>query len=520
MKDYNLHSCHRWVTNKYTGKRLYVPCGKCRSCQKDKSSKRANRIRSEASRHGTLTMFVTLTYDNLHVPCFHIDRCHDGYISLFRGVSGCLDADVYSHIRTFKISDLDLSGIKKLRGQSNPCCGLLYYKDIINFKKRLYITFLRNYGKKLQAKIYSVGEYGRLYQRPHFHLLITCPASDFDRVECTVNSCWPFCPGSPQGIRCELAIDAAKYVSGYLIKSYHLPPLLENVLFKARSSHSPFYGFPSYFQEFKNIERDVRRRSLRYPAVRTVAGESNTVFLPYPEYVCYYFLVKCKGFSSLSDIQKRCLFRFPEFALFAEQGFTREDLIDVFFDNYNDGESHFNISSDYFRYFGDFESFVSAYLSIKDSFFSANYHSYSVVDNTSDFYNTYRSIVVRCQRYLLASGKSIDDFVDFQLDFYNLLQSELLQSVHSDPSVPIVERYDNLNEFHDLLLTDKQLFYKIKGFALSGDKLYQSLVDDNFTSDASAYNWRLSRYFSSASVADAIVAQQEFNELTRDNVLL
>lgn len=57
------------VRNKYTGKELFVPCGKCEACLQDKADSRAMRIDNHYPDDGqTMMCMLTLTYDNAFVP--------------------------------------------------------------------------------------------------------------------------------------------------------------------------------------------------------------------------------------------------------------------------------------------------------------------------------------------------------------------------------------------------------------------------------------------------------------------
>lgn len=89
---------------------VVLPCGQCYACRIAKSREWAARCVLEAKSHDS-NCFITLTYDDNHLP-----------------------------------SDLSLQK-----------------KDFTNFIKRLR----KNTGKKI--RYYACGEYGDLYQRPHYH---------------------------------------------------------------------------------------------------------------------------------------------------------------------------------------------------------------------------------------------------------------------------------------------------------------------------------------------------------------
>ena len=106
----NSSAQHRKYLFDTTGKFIVLPCGQCYACRIAKSREWAARCVLEAKMHDD-NCFITLTYDDNHVPP-------------------------------------DMSLVKK---------------DFTNFIKRLRF----NTGEKI--RYYACGEYGELYQRPHFH---------------------------------------------------------------------------------------------------------------------------------------------------------------------------------------------------------------------------------------------------------------------------------------------------------------------------------------------------------------
>lgn len=57
----------RFITNPYTGERLFVNCGHCPSCLQQKANKVAQRIRSSIN-DDDVVISLTLTYDNRFIP--------------------------------------------------------------------------------------------------------------------------------------------------------------------------------------------------------------------------------------------------------------------------------------------------------------------------------------------------------------------------------------------------------------------------------------------------------------------
>ena len=57
----------RWITNHYTGNKIYVKCGHCKACLQEKANKRAQRIKNEYT-SDKIILFVGLTYDRDSCP--------------------------------------------------------------------------------------------------------------------------------------------------------------------------------------------------------------------------------------------------------------------------------------------------------------------------------------------------------------------------------------------------------------------------------------------------------------------
>lgn len=96
-----------------------VPCGKCILCRDKKAREWSTRAMCEAQYSQGYPLFVTLTYDNLHLP-----------------------------------SD----GVQKKHAQ--------------NFMKRLRVNLNRYMGRDINLRFFLCAEYGSKSKRPHYHALI------------------------------------------------------------------------------------------------------------------------------------------------------------------------------------------------------------------------------------------------------------------------------------------------------------------------------------------------------------
>ncbi|AXH74940.1 MAG: replication initiator protein [Microviridae sp.] len=151
----------------FSGQALRVPCGQCIGCRLEKSRQWAMRCMHEKRLHKD-NCFVTLTYDNEHLPVG----------------------------------------------------GTLVKRDLVLFLKRL-----RN-AKGPGVRFYACGEYGDLNRRPHYHVLLF-NASFPDKLlwkhakrgeplytSAELGSYWPFGFHSIG----DVTFDSAAYVARYVMK--------------------------------------------------------------------------------------------------------------------------------------------------------------------------------------------------------------------------------------------------------------------------------------------------------------
>lgn len=101
-----------------------IPCGHCIGCRLDYSRSWADRMMLELDHHKGKAIFVTLTYDNEHVPITYDDYGEVGYFSLWK-------------------------------------------PDLQKFFKRLRKAF-----PDKEIRYYAAGEYGSTTFRPHYHAII------------------------------------------------------------------------------------------------------------------------------------------------------------------------------------------------------------------------------------------------------------------------------------------------------------------------------------------------------------
>lgn len=218
------HCQHRsFITNRYTGARIAVDCGQCDYCIHKRAKKASMRVKTAGSAF-KYSYFVTLTYDNEHIPLMNCKVLHSEYEDVV-GISGdihfgdeyhkyipvseyqCDDGSALRHIffeqvqgtvpfdREIKehvpIRDnwfLSMDAIRSFIGKTQavdktdyPASAqygrdnlipFLNYADVQNYIKRLRKHLSLQLGSYEPLHFYAVGEYGPVHFRPHYHLLL------------------------------------------------------------------------------------------------------------------------------------------------------------------------------------------------------------------------------------------------------------------------------------------------------------------------------------------------------------
>lgn len=218
------HCQHRsFITNRYTGARIAVDCGQCDYCIHKRAQKASMRVKTAGSAF-KYSYFLTLTYDNEHIPLFNCKVLHSEYEDVV-GISGdihfgdeyhkyipvseyqCNDDSALRHIffeqvqgtvpfdREIKehvpVRDnwfLSMDAIRSFIGKTQavdktdyPASAqygrdnlipFLNYVDVQNYIKRLRKHLSLKLGSYEPLHFYAVGEYGPVHFRPHYHLLL------------------------------------------------------------------------------------------------------------------------------------------------------------------------------------------------------------------------------------------------------------------------------------------------------------------------------------------------------------
>lgn len=297
-------NCH-YVYNKYIHKRILVPCGKCHECLQDKADKRAQRIRYNVT-GDTFCWFVTLSYDNNHVPFVNMadfighDLSNGINLPIYRGINSLTPIDSV-YVDGFS-PDFDWRKVARLRHHGKaikqPYVGLCYYKDVQNFLKRLRINLIRN---EIFTPIsyFACQEYGETTSRPHGHLAIFCKSEFSEEVKRLIIKSWPY--GDMHRLR--RSIEPARHPSDYLASYVNSDANLSSFfrLHGIKAKHSMSMGFGTHLRSFSLLEilKSAERGLVTFD-YRSKGSKGDVVTLPIPEYVINRYFPKFKGYSRVS----------------------------------------------------------------------------------------------------------------------------------------------------------------------------------------------------------------------------
>ena len=218
------HCQHRsFITNRYTGHRIAVDCGQCDYCIYKRAKKASMRVKTAGSAF-KYSYFVTLTYDNEHIPLMNCEVLHSEYedaLSIsgdkifgyerhsyipvseyqpedssrlrhifFTQVQGTVpfDREIKEYVPVkdnwFLSMDAIRSFIRKTQAVDNSVypaaeqyginnlIPFLNYVDVQNYIKRLRKHLKTILGTYETLHFYAVGEYGPVHFRPHYHILL------------------------------------------------------------------------------------------------------------------------------------------------------------------------------------------------------------------------------------------------------------------------------------------------------------------------------------------------------------
>lgn len=305
------HCQHRsFITNKYTGARIAVDCGQCDYCIHKKAQKASMRVKTAGSAF-KYSYFVTLTYDNEHIPLMNCEVLHSEYedaLSIsgdkvfgyerhsyipvseyqpedssrlrhifFTQVQGTVpfDREIKEYVPVkdnwFLSMDAIRSFIRKTQAVDNSeypvteTYGLgnlipfLNYVDVQNYIKRLRKYLYQSLGSYETLHFYAVGEYGPIHFRPHYHILLFTNSKEVSEVlrQCHDKS-WKLGRSDFQ-VACG---GASSYVASY-VNSLSAAPLLYKSCraFKPRQRASlGFFEKGEVFEESEDVYHAIEQK--------------------------------------------------------------------------------------------------------------------------------------------------------------------------------------------------------------------------------------------------------------------
>lgn len=208
----NLFCAFPVITHDRFGDSLVVPCGKCPACLSRKNSVNLSKVLSLFASH-KYALFVTLTYDNDHLPYFSVNsllpssRLNDARLSslsdyiaedsflLRRCYTNTLTAPSEVRMPQYVVSQIlnkyycydTQKRYKAIFHGFHRVIPVLNPKDPQDFLKRL-----RKRTDKYGPISYALcGEYAPLHFRPHYHAILFCDSEAlFSRLPEYVYSSW------------------------------------------------------------------------------------------------------------------------------------------------------------------------------------------------------------------------------------------------------------------------------------------------------------------------------------------
>ena len=305
------HCQHRsFITNRYTGQRIAVDCGQCDYCIHKRSQKASMRVKTAGSAF-KYSYFVTLTYDNAHIPLMNCEVLHSEYEDVlsisgdkvfgyerhsyipvseyqpedssrlrhifFTQVQGTVpfDREIKEYVPVkdnwFLSMDAIRSFIRKTQSVDNSVYPVaekygvdnlipfLNYVDVQNYIKRLRKYLYQVLGSYETLHFYAVGEYGPVHFRPHYHILLFTNSEEVSKVlrQCHDKS-WKLGRSDFQ-IACG---GASSYVASY-VNSLSSAPLLYRScrVFKPRQRASlGFFEKGEVFEEGEDVYHSIEQK--------------------------------------------------------------------------------------------------------------------------------------------------------------------------------------------------------------------------------------------------------------------
>lgn len=247
------------VRNKFTNEMVTVPCGKCEACTTKKAFRMVQRLDMERL-SWKYNLFITLTYDNDHLPLL---QYQNGYLvdlspKRVHPIKGVLNINLDEELhRIHRFNNKDISDTQKFISLCTSHYGGVPYLstvDVQRFMKRLRqkininfknATIYGDYKNSPSIRYFCGLEYGPTTFRPHCHMSLFF-SSDWlaAHIEQFIRECWQF-----GFVDTSFVSDTnSDYVAGYINSVAHLPVIYQIREIRPSSLYSkhPALGSLSY----------------------------------------------------------------------------------------------------------------------------------------------------------------------------------------------------------------------------------------------------------------------------------
>lgn len=407
----------KYITNQYTGKRMIVPCGKCDACKQAKANRVANRIKS-AIPDGFIGLFAGLTYREKYIPYvtktdlnnYELDRIpiyRDVQLRHFKGRiiehSFCEPFDWIDLVDT-ETGEIDKKDCffhpnlwnNETKSFHQEHMGIIYFKDVQDFFKRLRINLSRRQGFDMPSIRYFVtSEYGEEKYRPHFHILVITERENYETVKSAIVDSWSFEDRDLLERNIEIAKDVASYVASYVNCGTDFPRCFSRL---AAPKHSQSKNFGVEIPAFRldSLLANADKGTMSYRRATKVNGVPTVFDVPIPKYVINRYFPQFKGLCRFAPDSLDIALRFP-YQMFR---YAKSDAIT----NYGVGN-----------------------------------------DGVDDYWKSYIRLVHCRDKYIELTGKTIYDYaIDYQR-VWNCYKNTVYRMLFDDVDEPILEKYDNID---------------------------------------------------------------------------
>ena len=476
------------ILDRVKGGYMYVPCGRCDSCQANYKSLWQQRLELEAQSSVT-TLFFTLTYDNNNIPAltYLVDSMVSNR-SEFDNIDFsdyCFDSELANiNVQSLPLIQNDKSDLHRV----GYCCK----KDIQKFIKRLrrlidYDT--QNLLSHVQKndrhfRYFIASEYGPNTFRPHYHgLLFFSNKHVAESVkQYYFFKSWSLCDRQNMDIS-TVVCNAASYVSKYVRCYTKLPAILKIPAKTAPfflSSRKPAIGV-NYFN-YSSLVSKVECHSAHVDKLSFTKNSVSSYQMPilrttssyyFPKVYCSHSYDTRQLFSFYSHAHKYCS---PEVRAIVKT-----------FNTFADARSYLS-------------SLIPNYIKFVNSYLQHLNYKHSDISKLSDIYNNLNENEIRygisqnrqcILKYLYFSYKydvTLFDYIRNYQSFYTVKNSETMSYMYDCYNDMINQGFSKLDVFRFVypsfvdslphccysMSTDQYINYEmvISSFGLSHSDIY------------------------------------------------